>query len=197
MLVAQTVVPMLEKNSSGGSHNSDPDDFWEKVEEEIEDSKGGEIVEIEISKNDKLPSSIIDTLIQNPDVGIIITNNGKVVVEIPAGTVIVNQDGRVSYTIEELIALYGKAPVADVPAEEVPEVIPAPEEGPEQPEEPSAVAPEAPQQEADEPEQPTLEETEEDPSSGSANGAVIGIAVASLAAATAGFTFFFRKKRKR
>jgi hypothetical protein len=169
ILVAQQVVPVLSStsnSSSGSTYYSDLNDFWREVEEDIEDAKAGETVEVELGKTDKMAWFIIDALRNNPDVGLKLTKNGKVVVEIPAGKTIVNEAGRTYYSIDDLAELYGKNPEDN---------IPVPEE---------------------KPEQPVVEETEEEASSGGVSGVVIGVAAVAAAAAVFVGGFIFRKKRK-
>lgn len=169
-------------SSGGSSYYSDLNEFWRKVEEKIEKAKDGETVEVELGKIDKLAWFIIDALRNNPDVGLKLTKNGKVVVEIPAGKAMANEAGRVYYSIDDLAELYSKYPEGNIPAEELPEPIPVPEVEPEQPEEPSAVVPEEePEEETVEPEQPAVEELEEEPSRGSIGGAPIAIGIGVLA----------------
>ena len=76
-------------SSEGNSGNASDEfnDFWKDVEEEIENAKPGETVEVELGETDKLPESVIDALRENPEISLKLTQNGKVVIEIPAGDV--------------------------------------------------------------------------------------------------------------
>ena len=114
--------------------------------------------------------------------------------EIPAGIAFANEAGRAYYSIDDLAELYSKYPEGNIPAEEMPEAIPVPEEEPEQPEVPSADVPEdEPAEEVVEPEQPDVEETEEEPSRNT-NGVVIGLAAVAAIALAAILAIIFKKK---
>jgi len=188
--------PSTTPSSSGSSYYSDLNEFWRDVEDKIEKAKAGETVEVELGKTDKLAWFVIDALRSNPDVSLRLTRNGKAIVEIPAGKAIANEAGRVYYSIDDLAELYSKYPEGNIPAEELPEAIPVPEEEPEQPEEPSADLPEQePEEEPAEPEQPVVEETEEEASRGSAKGVVIGVAAVAVIALAAILAIIFKKKQ--
>ena len=100
--------PTTPSTSSGSSYYGDLKDFWDEVEEDIEDAEKGETVEAPLEDGiDKLPWYIINALRDNPDVGLSITKNGKVIVNIPAGKAIANEPGRVYYSFNTLKDLYG------------------------------------------------------------------------------------------
>lgn len=132
----------------------------------------------------------------NPDVGLKLTKDGKVVVDISAGEAIANEAGRIYYSIDDLAEMYSKDREGNIPAEEQSEPIPLPEEEPEQPEEPSEVVPEEEEvEEVLKPEQPFVEEAEEDYSRGNANMIAVGLAVAAAISVSVISIIIFRKKK--
>ena len=146
-------------------------DYLEDVEEEIENAKPGETVEVELGETDKLPESVIDALRENPEISLKLTQNGKVVIEIPAGDVPSEEAEQEFYSIDELEEIYG-----DVPSEE--------EETPE----------EEPDQESVEVIQPETEENGKESSGNNTTGIVIAVAVVSAIAIVIFFIVSLRKK---
>lgn len=132
----------------------------------------------------------------NPDVGLKLTKDGKVVVDISAGEAIANEAGRIYYSIDDLAEMYSKDREGNIPAEEQSEPIPLPEEEPEQPEEPSEDVPEEEEvEEVLKPEQPLVEETEEESSEDGAKGMAIIIAVIAAISVSVISIIIFRKKK--
>lgn len=200
-----TRVASTERSSTGDSSGETFSATSKNIVSQIKSAQKGETVTAELGSTNKLDAGVLDALRSNSGVALQLTQNGKVVLEIPAGAALANEPGRIYYTLAELQKLYSQPLEAEVPAAETPAAAEAESAQPEQteqsaaPEDPADAAAEAPvaepEKEIDEQEASAAEKVEEEARSGGSS-VVIGLVVVAAVALAAILIVLFKKKQE-
>lgn len=86
--------------------NSSGDEFWLTVKDQLDAGKNDDVIYIDAKNYDHLPVSVMDKLLQNPNLSLVIKLDDKNTITIPAGKAVVPEPNRVYYPFSLLAELY-------------------------------------------------------------------------------------------